>query len=965
MPSPSWDRVKEMLNDLLDADPNDPETWLEDHGPDDPELRAEVRSLYASYDSGAMGDEAAAAEWLGGARSTDASSSGGFPPLEPDDGPVPTSGQTVDRYRLVDEIGTGGMGVVFRAERADGSFERPVAVKLLRRLIVSPDAEKRFRAERQVLAGLDHPNIAGLIDGGVTDRGRPYLVMEHVDGVPITDYADRNRLSSAERVELLLQVIDAVSAAHQNLVVHRDLKPSNVLVTERDDEPQVKLLDFGIAKILDEELPVTRPVTRTGHELMTPAYAAPEQLSGGEISTATDTYQLGVLAYELFTGAPPFGEDGASRGRIEQDILHTAPDPPSARDVTAGVDRRRLTGDLDTIILKALRKEPDRRYRSPEAMGRDLQRHRDNEPIEARPATLGYRARKFVGRNRWGVATTIAVLCVAVVFVGMIIRERNAAERQAEKAEQVSAFLVDLFEASDPNRSAGDTVTVRALLDRGRERLKTLEDPAVRGQMAHVLGQTHRHLGEYDEARPLLQRAVRQRSRLNGTDDPATLASLNALALLERDEGRYAAADTLLERVVAGRQEVRGPRDSTVVQSLMYLGFVQRRLGDTDEAEKSLRRALATHRSRTDSPDILTAELLFNLAALLRTQSKYGEALPVQRRSFHLVDSLTSGPHPGRIANLNNLAILHKEQGELAKAESLYVQLLEDGAALYGRDHPKYALWLNNLASLSTEMFEYERADSLLDRAVAQGRKIYDTPHPNTALFLHNRAANAYERGDLAAADTLFPGAVAMLREVHDAPSRKTARAVRDYAMADLVQGRLDAAERRLQESLSAFRSIHDNSHTEIGDILIRLGRVAVKRGDVDRADSLAAQAMPHFRSESDTAATGLVRAAHLRSEAALDGRRLDRADSLLQRAREHARNLPENEQWRRAVLRALEGDLALARGNVIRAEGLLRKSVASLTSTVGPNNVFTEAARTSLRRSSEAGGARRATGNE
>ena len=959
MPSPSWDRVTEILNDLLDAEPNDPETWLDERVPDDPELRAEVRSLYASYEDGVMDEGAAAAEWLGSPSSDDASSPpGGFAPFEADDGPVPESGQTVGRYRLIREIGAGGMGLVFRGERSDGSFERPVAVKLLRRRIVSPDAEQRFRAERQVLASLDHPNIAGLVDGGVTEAGRPYLVMEYVDGAPITDYADRNRLSSAARVDLLLQVIDAVSAAHQNLVVHRDLKPSNVLVTEREGRPQVKLLDFGIAKILDEELPVTRPVTRTGHELMTPAYAAPEQLVGGEISTATDTYQLGVLAYELFTGAPPFGGDGASRGRIEQDILHTAPDPPSAQETTAGVDRRRLTGDLDTIILKALRKEPDRRYRSPEAMRRDLQRHRDNEPIQARSATLGYRVRKFVGRNRWGVATTVAVLCLAVVFVGMIIRERNAAERQAEKAEQVSSFLVDLFEASDPNRSAGDTVTVRALLDRGRERLGTLEDPAVAGQMAHVLGQTHRRLGEYEEARALLQQAVRRRTRIQGTDHPETLASLNALALLERDEGNYAAADTLLERAVAGRQAVRGPQDSTVVQSLMYLGFVQRRLGDTDEAETSLRRALATHRSRTDSPDILTAELLFNLAALLRTQSKYDDALPVQRRSFHLVDSLTSGPHPGRIANLNNLAILQKERGKLAKAESLYVQLLEDGTALYGRDHPKHALWLNNLASLSTEMFEYERADSLLSAAMARARKIYDDSHPDTALLLRNRATNAYERGDLAAADTLFPRAVAMLREVHDAPSRKTAGAVRDYAMADLVQGRLDAAERRLRESLSAFQSVHDTSHPEIGDVLIRLGRVALEREDFDRADSLAAQAMPHYRSESDTSATGLLRAARLRSEASLDARRFDRADSLIQEARTHAESLPANERWRRAVLQTLEGEIALARGDRARADSLLDEGVASLESTVGPGNAFTEAARSSLRKVKRASGA-------
>ena len=664
MPNPSWNRVRETLNNLIDANPADPEAWIDRHAPEDPELRAEVRSLFESYESGALNEEAAAAEWLRGSPSADSSSpAGGLSRLIPGQDPAPQQEQTVGRYRLVDEIGAGGMGVVFRAERTDGSFEQSVAVKLLHRHITSPDARQRFQAERQVLASLDHPNIARLVDGGVTGDGRPYLVMEHVDGVPITDYAHRHQLSVAQRVDLLLQVIDAVSAAHQNLVVHRDLKPSNVLVTERQGEPHVKLLDFGIAKILDEEWPIKPPVTQTGRGLMTPAYAAPEQLSGEDISTATDTYQLGVLAYELFTGTTPFGGKEADRGQIEQDILHTSPDPPSAQEATEGVDRRRLTGDLDTIILKALRKEPSRRYPTPEALQRDLQRYRENEPIEARTATLGYHIQKFVRRNRWGVAAGALALIVTAIFVSMIVRERNAAERQAEKAEQVSSFLVDLFEASDPNQSPRDTVTVRALLDRGRDRLKTLDDPAVIGQMAHVLGQTQRRLGEYEKARSLLQQAVSERTRLYGTSHPETLASLNAFALLERDQGNYATADTLLERVVAGRRALRGDTDSTVVQSLMHLGFVQRRLGHTDEAETSLRRALTAHRTRTETPDILTAELLFNLAALLRSQSKYDEALPIQRRSLRLVDSLTQGPHPGRIANLNNLAILQENAG--------------------------------------------------------------------------------------------------------------------------------------------------------------------------------------------------------------------------------------------------------------------------------------------------------------
>ncbi|NBC85389.1 MAG: protein kinase, partial [Bacteroidetes bacterium] len=337
MTDAEWTRANTVLNDLLDAAPDDATAWLQERYADEPEFRANVASLYRAYRTGAIRDHEGAATWLQFSAS-DASTKGRSYGTPPSDAPLPGSPvpgqetdsqpprhgqQTVGRYRLIEKIGDGGMGVVYRAERSDGAFERPVAVKLLRR-IVSAGTERRFRAERQVLASLDHPNIAGLIDGGVTEEGRLYLVMELVDGTPITEYARSRSLTASERVELLTQVIDAVYAAHQNLVVHRDLKPSNVLVTETDAGPQVKLLDFGIAKILDEALPVTRPVTQTGHALMTPAYAAPEQIKGGEISTATDTYQLGVLAYELLTGRPPLVDGETERRQIERRILETS-----------------------------------------------------------------------------------------------------------------------------------------------------------------------------------------------------------------------------------------------------------------------------------------------------------------------------------------------------------------------------------------------------------------------------------------------------------------------------------------------------------------------------------------------------------------------------------------------------------------------------------------------------------------
>jgi len=961
MTDAEWTRAKAVLNDLLDAAPDDATAWLQERYADEPEFRADVESLYRAYRNGAIRDHEGAATWLqpsaGGASTAGGSSSGTRPsreslsglPMKDEeaDGHLPRHGQeTVGRYRLIEKIGDGGMGVVYRAERSDGAFERPVAVKLLRR-IVSSETERRFRAERQVLASLDHPNIAGLIDGGVTAEGRLYLVMELVDGTPITEYARTHSLTASERVELLTQVIDAVYAAHQTLVVHRDLKPSNVLVTETDAGPQVKLVDFGIAKILDEALPVTRPVTRTGHALMTPVYAAPEQIAGDEISTATDTYQLGVLAYELLTGRPPLVDGETERRQIERRILKSSPDPPSSQPATQGIDPRRLGGDLDTILLKALRKEPGRRYASPDAMRRDLRRHQNDKPIEARPATLSYRTKKFVRRNQWGVVTGAAVLCLTLVLGGFIVLERNAAERQARKAEEVSSFLVQLFEAADPNRAAGDSVTVRALLDRGQDRLHTINEPAAKGQMAHVLGQTYRRLGEFEKARTLLQTSVRVRSALRGDDHPETLESMSALGLLERDQGRYAAADTLMERVVTGRRALRGPTDSTVVQALMYHGFIQRKLRQTEEAEKRLEAALRAHRSRRDTANILTAELLFNLASLLKTQGKLDEALPVQRRSLHLVDSLTNGPHPGRIANLNNLALLQTRRGDLDAADGLYKRLLAEGTEVYGPEHPNQIRWLSNLGSLHTEMFEYERADSLLNRALALSTKMRDGPHPQTAVTLHNLAINAYERGDFSAADSIYPRALAMMRSVHAQPDRRTARVTSDYG---LLLGHMEQfadAEAMLHQSRRALQSIHEEkAHPETGNVLLRLGRLRLAQDRPSDADSITRASLRHFRSKTDTSTSGLFGARLLEARAAVALGESNRAHVLGHQAASLLESLPDSESWRRHILQTVRGEIALERDSLIRAKHLLEQAYAGLRETRGLGNVHTVAAR-------------------
>ena len=942
MASSQWSRATSLLNALLEADPSDPDAWLDDRCGDDMALREEVRSLWRAYEEGPLSGDMCGANWLGASGAVPASVTD--PPAS-----VFEAGARIGAYRVTDEIGVGGMGVVYRAERDDGDYDQTVAIKLLQRRLHADDADARFRAERQVLASLDHPNIARLLDGGVTEGGRPYLVMEHVDGVPITEYAEANALDLDGRLDLFLQVADAVQAAHGSLVVHRDLKPSNVLVTETDAGPQVKLLDFGIAKLLDDSLPVTRPVTRTGRHLITPSYAAPEQVRREEITVATDVYQLGVLAYELLTGSRPFDTQDKRLTEIERLVVETEPARPSQETTAEAMPPRALRGDLDTIILQALRKEPGQRYRSVEALAADLRRHRRREPIHARIPTLAYRAQKFVQRHRWGVSTTVGIVLLMMGALVAVLHERNQAQQEAQKAEQVSAFLVDLFEASDPNESPSDTLTARTLLRRGRDRVRALDDePAVQAEMMHVLGQTNRRLARYEAADTLLQQALNLRASVHGDVHPATLESLSALALLRRDRGHYPAADTLLRKVVRVRRTLRGDTHPSVIEALMYRGFVQRRRGHLPEAARSLREALDAKRTRASGPDLLTAELLFNRAAVLREQGRHAEALPLQRRSLDLVRQRTDGPHPGVVANLGNLALLRKEQSDYAAADSLYRAAIEQATALYGPEHPQVALWTGNLGAVHLNQFRYALADSLFRRALAIDRAVHEMPHPDAALHLDNLADTHSEAGRYAAADSTYQAALHMLRQVHDPPHPRVANTLRDHGQLLMRAGRLDSAAATLERSVAMYRKTRPADYPDLEIARLRLATAQLRRGQLSTADSIA-RAVGARTSIGDSSHVRMGQTLQLRGTVARRRGQLDHADSLYVAARQSYRAAGPSARWRTALPQMLQAQGRRARGNYPSAEALLVRAYDRLCRERGTPDHYTQQARRAL----------------
>jgi serine/threonine-protein kinase len=788
-----WQQVKALFEAAQKRDPATRDAFLEARCTGDPDLLDQVRSLLQAHDVEGPVDRAMNRMNASPRRTSEA--------LE---------GRRIGPYELVDELGRGGMGRVFLAERADGQFDQEVALKLLGVAFPSPDATDRFLAERQILATLSHPHIARLLDGGVTEAGQPYFVMERIEGQCIDTYCDAHQLSVPERLRLVLDVCDAVQYAHQKLVVHRDLKPSNILVTE---EGQVKLLDFGIAKLLDPEAmrDLAGPVTRTGRRPMTPDYASPEQVRSTEVTTASDVYQLGIVLYELLTGRRPYSVEDRPPSEIERIIGEEEPDLPStAVTGSGGISdggsspaelRETLRGDLDTIVMKALRKEPDRRYDSADQLADDLHRFLDDRPVWAHPDRWTYRAGKFARRHRGGVAAA-AVIVLLLIGYGVTItwhsqRTQAAldrAQREAQQSEQVTDFLVGLFERADPYQAAGpaarlgDTLTTRELLNQGaaRARQELSDQPEVQATMMHTLGRIHRKLGYHDEAASLLDDALavqrehlpsthpdrakslherallhryegqmRRAARLYreslsiqrrhwGEPHPAIADNIRELGIIAAREGRYARADSLFREALAMRKSLHGPDHPDVATELHVLGLLYVLKEELAEAERLLRRSLTIRRRHVDADHPLVAETLGRLGQVLVMQGALDEAESLLREARAIRKELLPKVHPSRAAGLNNLGRLLQKRGDYAAADSLHRNAQAIYQQLYGTENMDAASAIYERAETHRAMDDYATAKRLYEQAAAMQRSLYGPDHP-AAQRSYEALAELYE----------------------------------------------------------------------------------------------------------------------------------------------------------------------------------------------------------------------------
>ncbi|MFT6682320.1 serine/threonine-protein kinase [Haliea sp.] len=778
-----------------------------------------------------------------------------------DDDPEPDSVVQIGPYQLVSCIGKGGSAVVWRGERNDGEFQQTVAVKLLRRWIDSDDSVRRFREERRILAALEHPNLARLLDGGVTPDGWPYFIMEYVDGIPITEYCDRERLDIEQRLDLVLQVIKVVQYAHQRLLVHRDLKPSNILVTESG---QVKLLDFGIAKVLqaDTEDSTEHELTQPHGRLLTPAYASPEQLGGGRISTATDVYALGVLLYRLLSGRSPYRAQEDAPASLYEAILRQVPAALSirvleedqaglcAREVAAARDStpfrlaRMLRGDLEAICQVALRKDPEHRYASVEQLGIDIERYRQQLPVLARAGNRRYRLGRFLRRNAWGVSAAV-VLPLAIVTALALHVDRLSAERdraaaaaklakqEADKAEQISTYLVGLFRASDPAESRGRDITAVELLERGIAQAQAIQDdPPLQVAMLHVLGQVSFALGRYQQANELQLEALSLLQRISDRSETLWADVLADLGEANFNLGNLSVAEEYYRSALATLPETGLVRRGRILTNLGIVHIVTSRYA---EARALLHEALALLEENAVET-AAHATTLNALGTLLSREAQHSEAIDMLREAVTIRVDLLGDFHPATSVVRSNLGIALLEAGEPAAAELELQRALEVDQKVLGPTHPSLGVLLNQMASVRRALGDQEGAITYLARSLEILRQHHDEYTPAMAAALSGLGHTHLSMLSFDEAADYLSQAVAIDEQVLGPQSRELAIDLALLARARSGQSRYEEAEALLLRALDIARGLFGDEHALVGEMLVQHAGLKWQRGDVASA---------------------------------------------------------------------------------------------------------------------------------
>ena len=809
-------------------------------------------------------------------------------------------GQRLGQYRILSKLGSGGMGDVYLAERADEEYQQRVAIKLVRAGAFSPQVQGRLRLERQILATLQHPNIARLLDGGRTPDGTPYLVMEYIEGEPIDVYCDRRRLPIEERLRLVRRICSAVHYAHQNLIVHRDLKPNNILITP---EGEPKLLDFGIAKLLDvRHTAQTVAMTHMDYRVMTPAHASPEQVRGDAITTASDIYVLGVLLYELLCGRRPFQFVGSSLLDMERILTEQEAPAPSAaaaktaheapallddivacRSTTSARLQRDLRGDLDNIVAMAMRKDPERRYNSAEQLGAEIDRRLSGQPVLATRDSWLYRTRKFVARHALAVAASAIAVATLAVFAVItfvqaqrIAHERDVANAERTRAEQVSSFLVELFELSDPSRSRGNQVTARELLDVGARRvtLGLADQPETRATLLATIGRVYNSLGLHADSVSLLEDALDARVRIHGERHTAVAEALADLGSALCERGDLSNCELRLNAALQMQRELLGPNSVELAQILLEQAKLAQRRGTLDVAEQRYNESLALYRrhGRERTPEAASA--LGELAGLYVFRNQLERAASLYRTALDIDRQALGGDHPHVGIDIHNLALTLQMQGKLAEAEPLYAESTQVLARVLGQTHPQTLDALANYGRFLHRKRDFVQAEAVFSSVLERNRKARGARHALVAHDLVNLGMLRLDRGAPADAEADFRAALDIYSQTLPRDHPYVASALAGLGRAQLEQNELQKAERTLREALAvATRTLGVDSPV-IASARSSLGRVLLAQGAADEARPLLNESYPALvRAQgADAVATQQTKAA------------LERVDRLAQR---------------------------------------------------------------------------------
>lgn len=802
-----WARVQELVEAAAGLPTAERHNFLEQQVPEDLALRREVETLLAAYDSTGMLEDIlghAAAQAIHGQS------------LEP--------GDRVGPWLVLGLLGHGGMGSVYRAERADQQFQQEAAIKLVRSgVIAQAEMATRFRTERQILASISHPNIARLLDGGLTGFGVPYLVMEYVHGEPLDRYLLRVSPSLTARLQLFQAVCSAVQYAHQNLVVHRDLKPANILVT---DEGVPVLLDFGIAKLLNASSEPAAEETRFSGTLMTPEYASPEQLRYEPITTATDIYSLGVVLYELLTGRRPFQLSDLSPAEMERRVTQASPVPPSIAGMSHhlerrwfGLPRRTGTSDLDRIVLKSMHKVPARRYSSAGDLSADLQRYLEGFPVAAQPDSFAYRSGLFVRRHRLAVAAvslfSLAILALTVTALVLASRAR----REAASATSVAQFLVSLFEQSRPDSTQGQDLSARQLLDQGMKRLNAepVQDPLVHARLLSTLGRVYFDLGVMDRASSLLLQAEAIQQAHPKEAEQQLAETENALGTLEL-ERNLPLALTHYQRALKLFQTFRGPDSSEVADVQDSIAGTETALGHFDQAELLFERSIRIHTRMLGGDAEATLNDKHNLASLYAQLGDYRREQPLLQDVLAAHRRTSGDLHEITTSDIGNLAWLEDRLGHFARSEQLSHEVIALKSKLFGAENPRLAMQMLVLGDTLRQTGRLQEARTTLERGLGMATRFEGANSLHSAWIRDELGLVSLAEGNLPEARVNITAALAAREAQPLPPLQDVALSYEHLGLLETAEHNATAAEQHLRRALELQQKVFPRPNLAVAE---------------------------------------------------------------------------------------------------------------------------------------------------